>query len=102
MNDTNHLTLMKINPALECETRINTDYFGFDIVSEPIIVFDFESCCAECNDILECLFWTYVTNMNECWLKNSSDGRVFSNTGYLDSYKRHKSPCPSTSLQPHS
>jgi hypothetical protein len=67
-----------ISYGQQCNNEVNIDYFGNDI--QYTIVSSPELCCSLCYANQSCNAWTYVTNIQVCWLKYLGANRV-SNPG---------------------
>lgn len=52
----------------------NTDYQGNDLVKGGIKASSAKACCAACAKTAGCKFWTFGTDKNTCWVKDSAAG----------------------------
>lgn len=56
----------------QCTTtyELNVDYKGEDLYAQPMFLTSAEACCSQCSNYTSCGAWTYVPDVQACWLKS--------------------------------
>lgn len=52
--------------------ELNVDYKGDDLFPDPLFLNTADSCCSLCYNYTSCRAWTFVPDVQACWLKSSS------------------------------
>ena len=71
--------------ADQCIQR-NTDYQGSDLVKGGIAATTESQCCMACKKTAGCVYWTFGTDKNKCWVKSGARGwqtQNYRNSGSL-------------------
>ena len=62
----------------KCQTQcftsyeLNVDYKSDDLFGQPFFLSSVDSCCLLCYNYTNCRAWTFVPDVQACWLKSSS------------------------------
>jgi hypothetical protein len=52
--------------------ELNVDYKGDDLFAQPFFLSSVDSCCVLCYNYTNCRAWTFVPDVQACWLKSST------------------------------
>ena len=73
--------LIEIYSCQQCSYDTNIDYFGNDLIAEPVFTNSSDGCCVYCAQNSKCQVWTWVPATKACWIKTNVGSKRFKSFG---------------------
>lgn len=73
--------LLQIYSCQKCSYDTNIDYFGNDLIAEPVFTNSSDGCCMFCAQNSQCQVWTWVPATRACWIKTNVGSKRFKSFG---------------------
>lgn len=83
--------LIEIYSCQQCSYDTNIDYFGNDLIAEPVFTNSSDGCCVYCAQNSKCQVWTWVPATKACWIKTNVGSKRFKSFGRASGVRQYVS-----------